>query len=145
MQRLLVLLTRCCFLCAHSGLPSQPHSREGRFAEKQGFNITLRSYLLKLWDADWNLAWSKLTASHCLNAQTNNGVYLLSTMQICSAGDSRGLKYRVFCSKLKLFSRLQMREAVCCNCWDIIVLLIKAWKIFLFCLVSKLSEKHKQK
>lgn len=69
---------------------------------------------------------AKLTASHCLNAQTNNGVYLLSTMQICRAGDSRGLKYRVFCSRLKLFLRLQLCEAVFCNCWDIIVLLIKA-------------------
>lgn len=37
----------------------QPCSREERFAEKQGFNITLRSSLLKLWDTDWNLAWSK--------------------------------------------------------------------------------------
>lgn len=46
---------------------------------------------------------AELTASHPLNAQTNNGVYLLSTMQICNAGDSRGLKYSVFCSKLKLF------------------------------------------
>lgn len=46
-------------LWAHSGLPSQPCSREERFAEKQEFDITLRSYLLKLWDADWNLAWSK--------------------------------------------------------------------------------------
>lgn len=46
---------------------------------------------------------TELTASHPLNAQTNNGVYLLSTMQICNAGDSRGLKYSVFCSKLKLF------------------------------------------
>lgn len=35
-------------LCVHSGLPGQPCSREERFAEKQGFNITLRSYLLKL-------------------------------------------------------------------------------------------------
>lgn len=46
---------------------------------------------------------AKLTASHPLKAQTNNGVYLLSTMQICHAGDSRGLKYTMCCSKLKLF------------------------------------------